>query len=518
MAGKVEVCERIAREHARLGEATQPVRGVGTHDLLRQSRAARVAENRAAGQRWLCLVEFYRRRLATEELRREASPHFALTARQETVVEVGELWGLDAHRVRKDLNVALYLCEHAPGIWAMCLAGQLDTYRATIIADTCRNHLATPEEIEPFMRQITTYLKGRLRAPDSTDSADGDSADGQPEDADGAGPMVAATVKQVRNKCDHLRRRLRPRADGFERKYADRGVGVREQEDGIAALCVTTSVDKAMVAERRLTLAARRRREQGDERTVQQLKADIAIDLITGMGTAEPVPSYARPVVNLTVPIQTIMGIADHPGELSGGTVVPASLARMIAAQPGSTWHRMLTDPAGHLVELSTKSYRATGPVWRQVVAEYPTCFRPSCDARSTEGDMDHRVAWPLGKTDTTNLWPGCRTDHRTKHAPGFGIEQAADGSYILRTAAGFRHTIDRSTHPASDDFSTPELTAVDGYQFSATDLAEAIEHLHAQDRDRHPTRPEEYWEIDFTEVLDPAAWDALAAADETAA
>jgi hypothetical protein len=62
------------------------------------------------------------------------------------------------------------------------------------------------------------------------------------------------------------------------------------------------------------------------------------------------------------------MGLADEPGVLSGGTPVPASLARLIAQQPGSTWYRMLTDPAGRLVELSTRSYQPTAPIWREVL------------------------------------------------------------------------------------------------------------------------------------------------------
>lgn len=36
-------------------------------------------------------------------------------------------------------------------------------------------------------------------------------------------------------------------------------------------------------------------------------------------------------------------------------------------------------------------------------------------------------------------LHPACKTDHKAKHAPGFGIEQCPDGSWVLVTKAGFR-------------------------------------------------------------------------------
>jgi hypothetical protein len=203
------------------------------------------------------------------------------------------------------------------------------------------------------------------------------------------------------------------------------------------------------------------------------------------------------------------MGLSDEPGVLSGGTVVPASLARMIAHEPGGTWHRMLTDDVGHLVALSTKSYQPTGPIWEHVVAEHSTCFRPGCDAPSTECDLDHRRKWPLGATDTENLWPGCRTDHRTKHAPGFSVERGADGGYVLRTAAGLRHPIPVTTHPVSDDFSWPDL-GCDGFQLSGTELREAVEGLRDWDDLMRRRAPEIHWEDDFDDGLTESEWAAV--------
>ena len=108
-----------------------------------------------------------------------------------------------------------------------------------------------------------------------------------------------------------------------------------------------------------------------------------------------PAAAFARPVINVTVPIQTLMGVSDDPGCLSGGTVVPATLARMIARQPGSTWHRMLTDEAGRCVEVSTRSYSPTHAIWNDVVARWWTCFRAGCDRPATDCQLDHRVPFP---------------------------------------------------------------------------------------------------------------------------
>jgi hypothetical protein len=484
------------RELGRLAKVTRPLRSLTDRDVLLAGRRARIAENTANGQRWLCFVEFFRRRLATEERKRAASPYFALTARQETVVEIGSLWGMDAGRVRKELNVALYLCEFGEPIWQLCLVGQLDGFRATLVADAAREKLGDPADVSRFMRQMLKFLRKHLTG-----------VDGDPE----AEPIVTCTVRQLRNKIDYEIRKLDPVPDddAFRAAYADRKTYAVDTEPGMGRLAIENRIDKVRLAQHRLTLAARRKREDGDERTVAQIKADLALDLILGQGESAPTPAYARPIINLTVPIQTVMGIADTPGVLSGGTVIPGSLARAIAADPDSTWHRMLVDEAGHLVELSTKSYHPTRPIWERVVAEHASCFRPGCDAPSTEGDLDHREAWPIGATDTTNLWPGCRTDHRTKHAPGFSIEQDDDGSYVLCTAAGLRHRIEATVHPVNDDWRFPELPE-EHFQFSASELAQAIEDIRLWQEVTLPRKPEQHWEDGLDEALTPGEWDAL--------
>ena len=63
-------------------------------DLLLGGRDEVIAQNRANAQRWARLVEFFRRMERRYPAKKQATPNFALTARQETVVEVGDLWGL----------------------------------------------------------------------------------------------------------------------------------------------------------------------------------------------------------------------------------------------------------------------------------------------------------------------------------------------------------------------------------------------------------------------------------------
>jgi len=487
----------------RFSEVSMPVQPdlpdltrLSDRDLLLGGRSDVIAANRANAQRWARLVEFFRRRDHDQPEKKQASPHFALTARQETVVEVGELWGVSEAWLRKQLNVALCLVEHFPEVWQLCLAGELDDYRATLIADAARSNLDHPEEYWRFARRLTRFLRRHRRAVDGVDDSS---------------LLVQCTVRQLRNKIAYELRLLRQgdAEERFRKRYADRRVSGHDDDDGMSWLSINHTTDQVRLAHHRLTLAAKQRRAAGDERTLDQLRADLALDLLTGRSEDVPLPSYARPIVNVTVPIQTLMGISDEPGVLSGGTVIPAGLARMISARPGSTWHRMLTDPAGRMTELSTASYQPTQPIWSWVVAEHSTCFRPGCDSPATEVEIDHRIRWPEGRTATTNLWPGCKADHKAKHAPGFAVEQRADGSFQLRTPTGFRHPILRPEHPASEVFE--DVAAPEGFQCSATEIVEAIAYLRELDHEQRPTDLTQLWEVGFDEALDEAL-DALGA------
>ncbi|GAB3792875.1 HNH endonuclease signature motif containing protein [Nocardioides ungokensis] len=449
------------------------------HDLLAGGVADGVAEARAGWQRWARLVEFHRRREADCRLRHEISPSFTLTPRAQTVSEVSALWGLSESRVRHELNVALFLEQYFPEVWELSRNGQLDCYRAGLIADNARHALDDPVLLHVLARRVQAFLERHLS-----------DAHGLP----GIPPLVTCTPKQLRNKLTYELNRLRAaHSEELHRKaVADRHVRKVELPDGMAQLGISATVDQVRLADHRLTHAARQRRREGDQRTIAQLKSDLAIDLLTGREEGVPAPSYSRPIVNLTVPVQTVMGLADDPGVLAGGTVVPAGLARAIASHPDATWHRMLTDPAGRMVELSTTSYRPTDPIWRHVVAEWSSCFEPACDAPATEAEHDHRVPWPRGATEPANLWPACKRGHTTKHAPGFAVEQAADGSFRLRTAAGFAHAVAPPAKPVDERW--PDLPEV---QFSATEFLAVLGEIRSH-RDRSAAESRELaWEHD---------------------
>jgi hypothetical protein len=459
------------------------------HDLLAGGVVDQVVEAAANGRRWARLVELHRRREDDEGGRHAVAPHFTLTPRQAVVAEVSELWGWRASWVRRQLNVALCLSVWFPRVWDWCLAGSLDGYRASMIADAARLKLDDPLQWRSLAERLEPWLADRhLKTVPGAVLPDGSPMP----------PVVGCTTQQLRNKLDYEVKRLVPAASeaAHAKAVEERAVRRRDPVDGTAVgwLGISHTVDQLQTAEHALTLAARQLRDAGDERTLDQLRADVAIDRLIGRADGVAVPAFARPVVNVTVPYQTVAGIADDPGMLSGGQVIPAGLARAIAADPSSTWYRMLVDPAGQMVELSTTSYAPTPPIWRHVVAQWGGCFRPGCEEPATTGHYEHRVPWPHGATTARNGWPACEEDHKVKHAPGFSISQDPHtGRFVLHTAAGFSHHIPIPTHPVCGwDLDLPEAPEV---QISGSELLHALHHVLDYRESDVPCRPDLEWE-----------------------
>ncbi|MFL6106685.1 MAG: DUF222 domain-containing protein [Marmoricola sp.] len=363
------------------------------HDLLYGGVLDLVLENQASARRWARLVELVRRHPDTDG-------NFPMSAAEWVASDTGECWAQGDQYSRSQLNIARFLHDHVPQVWEMCMAGSLDRFRAMTIADIIRNRLDDPADWAKVAARIMPFLRKHTRQYDEFNIE-----------------MVSCTITQLRNKLNYETRVLVPADEEFARKFEDRGVGVWEDEDGIASLSITTSVDEARLAKQRLWLSAKAKRDAGDSRTVKQLMSDLALDLIIGRADDLTVPKFARPIINVTVSLETLAGLNDDPAQLSGGTTIPADLARAIALKQGATWYRLLTDAAGEPVSLSTKSYTPTPPIWRYVVATQQTCAHPGCDRPAVECELDHDEPWPTGETSAENLKPRCRRHHRLKHA-----------------------------------------------------------------------------------------------------
>jgi hypothetical protein len=189
--------------------------------------------------------------------------------------------------------------------------------------------------------------------------------------------------------------------------------------------------------------------------------------------------------INLTLPLATLLGWSQAPGEATGYGPLDAwtarQLARSAAGHPDSRWHLTITDNNGRALAHGCAPRRTprTGENWTFTLSTEPiardTCdhhnaepgYRPSphlthlvqirsdrctfpcCRRPATTCDEDHTI--PHGQDGLTcecNLSPLCRFHHRLKQSQHWTLEQTTPGTMTWITPSNRRHTTLPTQHP----------------------------------------------------------------------
>ncbi|MEU8416412.1 DUF222 domain-containing protein [Amycolatopsis japonica] len=221
-----------------------------------------------------------------------------------------------------------------------------------------------------------------------------------------------------------------------ERNRAGRRLSMRQGETGVASIEVEDGpVEKVAAAYTRIDREARALRAGGETRTLDQLRADVALDLLLGGqgGKSE------RSEVFLYMDLNTYLGLNDDPAEMAGHGHIPASLARQIASGPNTVLRRIITDPlSGQVLDLGRDRYRPTAGLDEFVRVRDRECRRPGCHRVAQACDLDHSLPWQHGgHTADTELIDLCRRDHRLKDEPGWNYRLASDGTLTITTPTG---------------------------------------------------------------------------------
>jgi hypothetical protein len=240
-----------------------------------------------------------------------------------------------------------------------------------------------------------------------------------------------------------------PRGAGERHRAAaaDRRVCLTPLPDGMAELWALLPADGAATVRARLDAEAARPRPAGDDRTVDQRRADALIALAHSglLETTLPTQQRRRPVIQVTVAASTLLGLDQQPGELAGHGPIPAELARTLAADPTGTWHRLLTDPAGHLVDYRQPGYRPDRVLTEFCLARDTTCRFPGCTRPARRCHLDHQTPWPTGPTAATNCQCLCAKHHRLKHTTGWTV--VGNPNHTLTWTSPTGHTYTSEPH-----------------------------------------------------------------------
>lgn len=314
--------------------------------------------------------------------------------------------------VRSHAHTGSTLRERTPLVWAWFLEGEISTANAREVAD-----LATelPAEVwAAFDDQILEHA--RTLAP-----------------------------ARFRIKARSLRERLHTESleVRHERARADRRVSIDLDRDGMGWLHALLPADNLAIIQARLDATAFALFTDGDEtRTMNQLRADVLVDLLTGAAAGSK-PGVA---VALTVPLLSLLGHSTEPAIMEGVGPIDLQTARRLCGQ-ATSFTRILTDPVtADMLALDPQKYRSNTATRRWLGHRDVTCAFPGCGRRASGCDIDHITAWNGSNTTIDNLHHLCRKHHRMKHETRWKVERPPGGVMTWTSPTG--HTRESDPPP----------------------------------------------------------------------
>lgn len=253
-----------------------------------------------------------------------------------------------------------------------------------------------------------------------------------------------------------------------------RRVVIEPSVDGMAWLLVYMPVVEARAIHNRVTAIAKvLAKEEGEERTVDQLRADTVGDLLVD-GDFESNPAGAkgiRATVATTVPALSLLDdefAADNePAVVEGVGPIPIARARELCGGADG-WMRVLTHPeTGVVLSVGRRKYKPPKPLRDFVRWRAGRCLTPGCSQAAARCEIDHTIAWEDGGcTDDCNLGPLCKGHHTVKHHGGWLVRQIENGEGALEwiSPAGRRYVVQPERRvpvfrPSPDEEQRPQGT-----------------------------------------------------------
>lgn len=370
------------------------IRVLRAHERMRSHYAARSYRAMSA------VFETYR-----------ADPDEADFAEQATAAEVAAALRLTRRTADTEVGLAIELRQRLPRVWVALCDGVIDVHRARILVDdTAHISIAHAREVVGSVlddaRLLTT---GQLRA-------------------------------KLKKLCieaapDDAKQR-------YERAVQFRRVSVEPNPDGTADLYATNlPAHRVQAAKRRLNDLARKAKSSGDNRSIDQVRADLLLDLLDGTLTGN---ENSKGSLHITGDLETLAGLAEHPGELAGFGPVIADIVRQVAEQQkqANSWWTITDPTTGLPIHTGTTRRRPTAMQRRRVVALNPSCVHPGCRMPAVDCDIDHRIPYSESRqTRLRDLAPLCRYHHNLKDQHGWSYRPLPNGDWLFTTPLGHKHT-----------------------------------------------------------------------------
>lgn len=305
-----------------------------------------------------------------------------------------------------ELTFALDLRRRLPAVWRLLAGGEIDRRRAWVIVKGTE-HLtvaAARRVVDRLLEDMPRLTTGQLGARLRRACLEFEPADGR---------------------------------DRYRSALSRRRVVSEADVDGTAHLFgLDLPPHRVAAVKRKINRMAESLRRDGETRTMDQLRADVFLDLLAGRTTG------AGGVVDIQVDLGTLAQLAEHPGDLAGYGPVVADIARQVAEeQSQGEWRFTVRDPDTGAVFTSGLTRRRPGAATgRRVQARDRRCLFPGCRMPATECDLDHMTPYGEGgETSDSNLAPLCRHDHRLRNV-GWNYRRLENGDYEWTSRLGLTY------------------------------------------------------------------------------
>ena len=328
-------------------------------------------------------------------------------------------------------------------------AGTLDPYRAWVIAD-----ILTTLGSDPAAVAAARQVEAEVLA--------------------GAAHLTGGQLrKALRKGCRQVDPDWGSRMFAKARKTRRVGFDFRGQ-DGLVMLYAALPPVEALAVKDRLeqlaavpspTLSAdgdADSKTDADERCHDERLADALVTAVLGATPDDPTTPVAPPVLlQVLVPLPTLLGLRDDTAELVGYGDIPAGMAREMAGD--AAWQLWIHDEVtGHLLDQGKHTYPPNGPLGQYITARDRECRFPGCPHPAARCDKDHTEPFdhqsaqdcpapnaqscdpdqhPGGSTSAANLSCLCRRTHRAKTFGHYLVRQDPDGTQHWTTPLGRRYT-----------------------------------------------------------------------------
>ena len=371
--------------------------------ILRREIAAREAE--LVGE----MLDFTD--LRRQQSERHDNPAIARMEAGFAADEIGVALSLSTKRVQDMVAQARRIRGTMPFVWASWRRGDIDRFAVWKI-DQAASRLTSRLSVAELDDRAVTYA-------------------------------ATHTTRQLQAWLNRFVARTEPDQHNTRRRRAfkDRYVAIDHDPDGVAWVRGLTSTTDATQIDALLTKLARAIGST-DPRTMDQRRADLYADLLLGrIGVLGTEAGRASGVtIGITVPISTVLGLDDTPGELlDRSAAIPADVVRELCRQEGTLFHRLLTDPAGNLLDITEMGRYPSAKLRYALDVRDGQCRFPNCTAPAERSDKDHDLPLPEGPTEADNLKSLCRRHHRIKtHGIAQTINQG--GRYRWRMPTGSVH------------------------------------------------------------------------------